>query len=125
MNTTMTGTKIISRLLFFLRSRNQSGQSSVEYLVVTGALIAGLITLPNIYDTFSHTMQDKYKSYAFSVAISDPPSKQFDDEVHHTADIIEEIEDLLFKTIFPDLAKGKMPSIADVKKFFDLAKSLF
>lgn len=121
----MTRTRIISRLFSFLRSHNECGQSSVEYLVVTGALIASLITLPNIYDTISHTMRDKYKSYAFSVAISDPPSKQFDDKVHHTADIIEQIEDLLSNTIFPDIAKGKMPSLTDIKKFFDLAKRLF
>lgn len=101
------------------------GQSAVEYLIVTSALIAGLITLPNIYDTISHTMHDKYTSYAFSIAISDPPSKEFDDKVHHEADTMEQIEDLLFKTIFPDIGKGKMPATEDIKKFFDLVKGLF
>ncbi|MCL7488921.1 MAG: hypothetical protein M8357_12205 [Desulfobulbaceae bacterium] len=124
MNIIMIIPKIPARLAQFLLSRGEQGQSSVEYLVVTGALIASLITLPNIYDTFSHTIQDKYKSYAFSVAISDPPSKKFDDEVHHTADIIEQIENLLFKTIFPDISRGKMPAIKDIKNFFDLLKSL-
>ena len=121
----MRGTRIIARLFHRLRVHNERGQSSIEYLVVTGALIVSLITLPNIYDSISHTMRDKYKSYAFSIAISDPPSKQFDDTVHHTADTIEQIEELLSDTIFPDIAQGKMPAITDIKKFFDLVKSLF
>jgi len=108
----------------FLRG-NEKGQSAVEYLVVTAALMASLITLPNIYQTVGHTMQDKYTSYAFSVAISDPPSKQFDDTVHQGADLLKEIEHVLFDIIIPDIRQGKLPGIGEIKDFFDLVKKLF
>ncbi len=111
-------------LFRFLRG-NEKGQSAVEYLVVMAALMASLITLPNIYHTVSHTMQDKYTSYAFSVAISDPPSKQFDDTVHQGADILKEIEHVLFDIIIPDIRQGKLPGIGEIKDFFDLVKKLF
>lgn len=117
-------------MLRALRS-NEKGQSSVEYIIVTSALVAALITMPSIYDTISHTMQDKYKSYAFGVSISDPPSKQFDDKVHKVADIIKQIEDLIEKigAIFTDIFSGKLPSVKDFKSVFndlwELIKTLF
>jgi Flp pilus assembly pilin Flp len=111
---------------------NNNGQSAVEYIVVCAALVAGLIITPNIYDTISHTMQDKYKSYAFSVSISDPPSKQFDDKVKHDADevkhvidILKDLEKLVTDSIIPDILHGKIPSEDSVKEFLHLLKSLF
>lgn len=108
------------------------GQSTVEYLVVTFVLVAALATAPGIYETVSHTMANKYHSYAFGVAISDPPRKAFDDAVGKDADkverffeTLEEIEDLISDSIFPDLSDGKLPSWEDVQKFGELIKRLF
>lgn len=114
-----------------LGSGNQ-GQSTVEYLVVTFVLVAALVTAPGIYDTLSRTMTNKYHSYAFGVAVSDPPRKAFDDTVKRDADkvthffeTLEKIEDLIGNSIFPDLKQGKLPDWKDVQKFGDLIKSLF
>jgi hypothetical protein len=107
------------------------GQSTVEYLVVTFTLVAALITLPSIYQTVSHNVANKYHSYSFGVAVSDPPRKAFDDAVQQDADRIEnifavlaDIEDLISDSIFPDLSEGKLPSLDDIKKFKDLLKRL-
>ena len=61
---------------------SQSGQSAVEYLVICGVLIMALITAPSFYGTMSRTMKNKYRSYYFGVAISDPPRKAFVDTVN-------------------------------------------
>ena len=114
------------------RRIGNQGQSTVEYLVVTFVLVAALVTAPGIYDTVSHTVSGKYHSYCFGVAISDPPRKAFDDTVQkdadkvaHFFDTLEEIEDLIGNSIFPDIGKGKLPAWKDVKQFGDLIKSLF
>lgn len=111
---------------------DNSGQSTIEYLVVTFTLVAALISMPSIYQTVSHTMADKYHSYSFAVAVSDPPRKAFDDTVQQDADKVEnifavlgEIEDLISDSIFPNLSDGKLPSLDDIKKFKDLVKRLF
>lgn len=111
---------------------NNSGQSTVEYLIVTFTIVAMLITVPNIYSKVSTTMQNKYHSYSFGIAISDPPRKAFDDSVQkdaekvgHIFNIFHEIEDLFSDSIFPDLSEGKLPSWDDIKKFGGKIKELF
>lgn len=111
---------------------DERGQSTIEYLVVTFVLVASLIAVPNLYETSSDTLKNKYHSYSFAVAVSDPPRKAFDDEVEHDADkiekildIIEEIADLMNNSVFPDLKAGKLPSWEDIKKFGDIIKSLW
>lgn len=118
--------------IVFFGLRNQQGQSAVEYLVITAALVASLLTLPNMYDTLSHTMRNKYQSYAFGVSISDPPSKAFDDkvskdadEVKHILETLKQVENLFSHTIIPDIKHGKMPSTKSITEFRDQLKKLF
>lgn len=113
----------------------EEGQSAVEYLVICTALVTLLLVSTSqdgIYQMMSHTMQDKYKSYAFGVSIADPPSKAFDDEVKKDAekvkevlDTLGELEELITHAIIPDILHGKMPSKDSVKEFVNLLKSLF
>jgi hypothetical protein len=115
--------------------QNEKGQSAVEYLVICTALVTMLLISSSdnsIYNIVSHTMQDKYKSYAFGVSISDPPSKKFDDEVKQDTDkvkevlsILKEIGELISHIILPDILHGKMPSMDSIKEFASLVKSLF
>ena len=115
--------------------QNEKGQSAVEYLVICTALVTMLLissSQDSLYNIMSHTMQDKYKSYAFGVSISDPPSKQFDDEVKQDADKVKEVLDtldeigeLISHIVLPDILHGKMPSTDSIKKFASLVKSLF
>lgn len=116
----------------FFCFRNEKGQSTIEYLVVTGVLIASLISMPSIYKAISDTMQDKYKSYAFGVAISDPPRKAFDDTVQKDADKVKEVLDTLkdlgqfIENLTLDFfTKGKLPSKQDIDNFYNLLKKLF
>ena len=88
---------------------DESGQSTIEYLLVCGLLIGVLIKGPWIYQKISTPVQNKYHSYAFSVAISDPPTKAFDDEIHkdaskveHVLDVLEEIEEDIEDAHIPD-----------------------
>lgn len=122
----------MNKIFFFRFLNNQRGQSAVEYLIVSAAIIAGLITLPSIYDTMSHTMQNKYKSYAFGISISDPPTKHFDDTVKQDIDKVSKVLDTLKAlwdigtgSILPDIFHGKMPSTNAIKAFIALIKSLF
>ncbi|MDD2557004.1 MAG: hypothetical protein RBR43_00810 [Desulfuromonadaceae bacterium] len=61
-------------------------------------------------------MQNKYHSYAFSVAISDPPSKVFDDaiqrdsaKIEHVLEALEEIEKDIEHAHLPDPRSMEMP----------------
>ncbi len=110
--------------------RGNKGQSTVEYLIVTFALVAVLIKGPGMYHTVTHTMQNKYHSYSFGIAVSDPPRKAFDDavdkdfeKVNKAVDSLEEIKRLINGTIIPDIKKGELPSWDNVKKFGELIKN--
>jgi hypothetical protein len=98
------------------RLADESGQSTIEYLLVCFILIGVLVKGPGIYQNVSSTMENKYHSYAFSVAISDPPRKAFDDEIHqdaakieHVLDILEEIEDDIEQAHIPDPSDIHIP----------------
>lgn len=95
----MTRVRKIFGFFFF---RNERGQSTVEYLIVTGAVVFFIIGSPNLYDEMSHIMQNKYKSYSFGVAISDPPRKAFDDDVREVTGKIKDLLDYIKDIIFPD-----------------------
>lgn len=107
---------------------DNAGQSAIEYLVVTFILVAVLITTPSIYDSASGVMKNKYHSYAFGVAISDPPRKAFDDTVENNTDkitrifdMINEIEELIEGSIdelIDEMKDIRMPSFDDIKKLF-------
>lgn len=63
---------------------NENGQSAVEYLVICTALVTLVLissSQDSVYNMISHTIHNKYSSYAFGVSIADPPSKAFDDAV--------------------------------------------
>lgn len=77
--------------------RNQHGQSAVEYLVVVGALVSALIAAPSIFSEVRDMMQNKYSSYSFGVAISDPPTSEFDEKVKRDANAVKEAIDALHK----------------------------
>jgi hypothetical protein len=105
------------------------GQSTVEYLVVTFVLVAALIKGPGIYHTVTDTMENKYHSYSFGVAISDPPRKAFDDAVNEdyekikkVLDPLDELKRLINEIIIPDFKEGKLPSWESVERFKDLIK---
>lgn len=108
---------------------NNHGQSTIEYLIVTLALVVALISGHHIYEDFSSTMNNKYASYSFAVAISDPPRKAFDDKIKKDAGKVEniinlfsEIEDLVSDSILPDLKKLQLPAKKDLEKFGKLIK---
>jgi len=110
-----------SQLLF-----NNKGQAAIEYLVVCLVLITALIKAPAIYDTLSGVMKNKYHSYSFGVAISDPPRKAFDDALTKDAnkilsifDVLKEIEDDIENVNLPDPDDLKLPSWDNIKKFGD------
>ncbi|KJS00126.1 MAG: hypothetical protein VR65_14620 [Desulfobulbaceae bacterium BRH_c16a] len=75
--------------------RNQHGQSVVEYLIVIGALVSALIAAPSAFNMVRGMMQNKYSSYSFGVAISDPPTSDFDEEVKRDAKAVKEAMDAL------------------------------
>jgi hypothetical protein len=78
------------------RNRQQSifcanrGQSTVEYVAVLSALflIAGLGG--GAVSKLATTIKQKYKSYCFSVAISDPPEAVFDsrEAYQHNSEVL-------------------------------------
>ncbi|WP_457577933.1 hypothetical protein [Desulfomarina sp.] len=111
---------------------NQRGQSTVEYLVIVMILLILPPTTKTIYQVMSHTMHDKYNSYAFAVSISDPPSKKFDDEVKkdinkvsHIINSIKQIGHIIGTQIIPDIFHGQMPSSDSIKDLMELIKKMF
>ncbi len=116
------------RLLF--RSGSQKGQSTVEYVVVVSLLLAtflGSSCIDDLVDAF----HKKYKSYAFGVSISDPPSSSFDKEVNDgaqkIADIMKIIDDLLqfVEGADPDAGgAGDNPATEELDEFERIIKNL-
>jgi len=99
-----------------------SGQSTVEYLIVTFVFVAALIFPTSVYDVISTTLKNKYHSYAFGVAISDPPRKKFDDtfnkgaeEVEKVKATFEKVEDLMDGKNFPVSFNEKLPSLGEIQ----------
>jgi len=111
---------------------NQNGQSIVEYLVICGVLVMALVTMPSIYQEMSHTMQNKYKSYCFGVAISDPPRKAFDDainkdanEIHKIITFFQKLEHFITNVVVPDIINLRLPDQKEIQEFLDTIKDLF
>lgn len=95
------------------RLADERGQSTIEYLLVCSILISVLIKGPGIYNEVSSAIENKYHSYAFSVAISDPPRKAFDDEIRKDAAKIEHVLDVL-EDIEDDIEQAHIPDISDI-----------
>jgi hypothetical protein len=109
---------------------DKKGQSTIEYLLVCFILIGVLLKGPGIYHKVSSTMENKYHSYAFSVAISDPPRKAFDDEirkdaakVEHVLEVLEEIEDDIEHAHIPDIRDIDIPK--GIEKIWEKITHLF
>lgn len=98
--------------------RCQLGQSAVEYLIVVGALVSALIVAPSAFHMVRDMMQSKYRSYSFGIAISDPPSSAFDEEVARDANTVKEVmntlhtlENFIENPSLPDFEKPKWPAM--------------
>ena len=74
---------------------NQCGQSTTEYVVIILFMLFAFMGKNAITEQLQTTFHNKYKSYAFGVAISDPPSKAFDDEVKDKTDRVKTVIDSL------------------------------
>lgn len=101
--------------------RDQDGQSAVEYLVVVGALVSALIAAPSAFDMIRDMMQNKYRSYSFGIAISDPPTSGFDEKVKRDANAVKEAIDTLHKLEqfvehppHPEIEKPNWPDVSDM-----------
>jgi phage-related protein len=68
---------------------NCLGQSATEYLLVVACLISVGLATPHLINEMGDTISNKYKSYAFGVAISDPPTVAYDKKVQELIDLIE------------------------------------
>ena len=103
-------------------SRNQQGQSTVEYVAVLLALIVLFGSFSpilgddptekkSIFSILSNTISNKYKSYCFGVAISDPPSEAFDERVEKETNfakyLTDELKKLLETAEHPDQLTGE------------------
>lgn len=105
-----------------MKIASDSGQSTVEYLVVTFMLVAILLYPSSIWEFFSVTLKNKYHSYVFGVSVSDPPRKEFDDrlakgaeEIEKALDILKKVEHVIEhpKDNFP--IPEHLPSLGDIK----------
>lgn len=112
----------ISRKRRFFSLDGQRGQAAVEYLVVVGALVTALVTLPSVFDVVRESLQSKYQSYSFAVAISEPPRSVFDREVAADAHKVEEVmrvlhdlEEFLAHPSLPDFDKPDIPATDFIK----------
>ena len=99
--------------------RCQRGQSAVEYLIVVGALVSALVAAPSAFHMVRDMMQSKYQSYSFGIAISDPPTSTFDEEVARDANTVKEVmntlhtlENFIEHPSLPDFEKPKWPAMA-------------
>lgn len=98
----------IQRLLHCSR-----GQAAVEYIVICGILVATLLAAPSVYDQVSTTLANKYRSYVFSVAITDPPSSEFDT----VGGELEELGDWVENVAFPGHHDQSNPGTAILREF--------
>jgi hypothetical protein len=118
------------RLKFRSQLTNQQGQSTVEYVAVIFLLLTtflGTSCIDDLVDTFHR----KYKSYAFAVSISDPPSSSFDKEVNEGAGKVAEIMDVIdnlmeyVEDADPDAGDaGDNPVTDELEKFERIIKNL-
>lgn len=101
--------------------RNQHGQSAVEYLIVVGALVSALVAAPSAFNMIRGMMQNKYSSYSFGIAISDPPSSHFDEdvkkganEVKEAIDALHELEKIVEHPPRPEFEKPDWPDVSNM-----------
>lgn len=101
---------------------NDSGQSTVEYLIVTFMVVAALIYPTPIYETISGTLKNKYQGYRFAVAISDPPRKEFDDKLEKGAEMVHKVIDTVgeIKRVASDVEHFQLPIHEKLPSFGDI-----
>lgn len=120
----------ICRCFFRPQAANQKGQSTVEYVVIVSLLLAVFLGSDSM-DKLIKKFHQKYKSYAFSVAISDPPSSSFDKEVNdgaqEIADIVHLIKEIMqfIEGSDPDAGgAGDNPATEELEEFENIIKNL-
>ena len=103
-------------------SRDERGQSTVEYLIITFMVVAALVYPTNIYETIGGTLKNKYQSYCFGVAISDPPRKEFDEKVKKGAEMAHKVIDTIkdMKNAAEDVKHFHLPTKEVLPSFSDI-----
>jgi hypothetical protein len=99
------------------RIRCNRGQSTVEYVVVTSALLTALLAAPSVSDTLLQTFYNKYESYSFGVAISDPPRGETDKKVHKITETIDDWFQAFDDFELPDKLTEKIPGTRTIEHF--------
>ncbi|MBU0969225.1 MAG: hypothetical protein KKC20_01195 [Proteobacteria bacterium] len=99
------------------RIRCNRGQSTVEYVVVTSALLAALMAAPSVSDTLVQTFYNKYESYSFGIAISDPPREETDKKVHEITETIDKWIQQFDDFELPDKLMENIPGTETIKLF--------
>lgn len=102
---------------FYKMCVSNKGQSTVEYVVVVSVLLIAFMTAPSVTKQLQTVFLNKSESYAFAVAISDPPSSQMDKKVHEVTDVIKGIADFFRNFTLPEELKEKYPALEIVEKF--------
>lgn len=110
---------------FFKTIKNCKGQSTVEYAVIVCLVFSMFLAAPSISDEFQTVFSNKSNSYAFSVAISEPPSSKVDEEVHEATSTIDDIVSFFRDFELPDDFLEDIPGYDTVEKFIDKIKSWF
>jgi len=108
---------------------SNKGQSTVEYVAVLTALflIAGLGS--GTVSKLTTTIKQKYKSYCFSVAISDPPGAIFDSKkaYQHNSAVLLAMDQVnrmpVQQRSVVDEQGASLPDFASVSKGFDKQSS--
>jgi len=103
----------------------QRGQSTVEYVVVVTVLLTTFMAAPSVTKQLQTVFANKSVSYAFAVAISDPPSSKADKTVEEVNDIIYNISYFLTNLEWPDGIEVKIPGYEGIKKFIKEIEKLF
>jgi hypothetical protein len=97
--------------------RCNRGQSTVEYVVVTSALLAAFMAAPSVSDTLVLTFNNKYESYSFGVAISDPPRGGTDKKVHEITETIDAWFQAFDDFGLPEKLEEKIPGTRTIEHF--------
>ena len=101
------------------------GQSTVEYVVIVSILMATFMAGPRVSDRLVRTFCNKYESYAFAVAISDPPRGEMDQRVHEVTGRIKEWSQALDDVELPGKIKKKIPGTEAIEHFLKKLGRLF
>lgn len=107
----------MTKSFLFKITLSNKGQSTVEYVCVSCALLLILVGTPLTFHKLKATFFTKYESYAFAVAVSDPPSAKIGDKVHELTDPIEKINTFIEHMSKPSDKAEKTPSYDVAENF--------